>query len=73
MSAHRLCIRGGPQPGTIQLELDGQPLRGVLAFAVSADIRDGAPARATLVLRAELDVDAEVLAETGEARRAAPR
>jgi len=72
MSQHTLKISGGPSTSSLGLELDGRPLYGVLAFSVEADMRERYPhtVRATLVLNARADIDADLEAEL---LRAAPR
>lgn len=72
MSQHTLKISGGPSTATVHLELDGRPLYGVLAFSIETDVRERYPdtVRATLVLNARADIDAELEAEL---LRAAPR
>lgn len=58
MSAlHRFRVTGGPHPAKLTPELDGAPLRGVVAFKVEADIRDQKRCVVTLTLAAQLDID----------------
>lgn len=57
---HTLKIRGGPGAGTITLELDGKPLKGVRGYAIAHHIEDQPLAVVRLDLLAELDVEIEV-------------
>lgn len=60
MNRHRFGVTGGPHPASLRPTLDGEPMKGVTAFRIEADVHGSSPlCEVTLTLLAELDVDVE--------------
>lgn len=55
---HGLKVRAPLDSLRTELELDGEPLRGVVAYRIEGDVRGDRRTRVTLVMDAEVDIEA---------------